>query len=287
MDKNAWYNFLYEIENLQVFALCKDFDKLSLEDGGASTSQEKPPSYGSRGSFHRFIRSWTPSLWCQSITEKVRAPFIELPRYLMDSSPFRSYDIKMELGFRFLPGQHDLLNLEKDLTLPKSFDKLSFLSNSLGLSYFRRPLPIREVFPFSSSGTGLRGLVTENEVTKILVEVVTFLAGRYGRFLVLVSPGVGCTVWFGFAHALESSLFNPLDSYDPFALMQYSAPGFRRIGFVERNDASEAVMSALENAPFAEITIPASGHTLKAVGLGVMVAFFLAVGLVPGMNVQI
>lgn len=33
--------------------------------------------------------------------------------------------------------------------------------------------------------------------------------------------------------------------------------------------------------PFAEITIPATGPVLKAVGLGVMVAFFLAVGLVP------
>ena len=42
--------------------------------------------------------------------------------------------------------------------------------------------------------------------------------------------------------------------------------------------------------PFAEITIPSSGPVLKAVGLGVMVAFFLAVGLVPdvsGINVQL
>lgn len=32
--------------------------------------------------------------------------------------------------------------------------------------------------------------------------------------------------------------------------------------------------------PFAEIEIPATGLVLKAVGLGVMVAFLLAIGLV-------
>lgn len=47
-------------------------------------------------------------------------------------------------------------------------------------------------------------------------------------------------------------------------------------------------MSALKNEhPFAEITIPASGNVLKSVGLGVMVAFFLAVGLVPNLSGEI
>lgn len=48
------------------------------------------------------------------------------------------------------------------------------------------------------------------------------------------------------------------------------------------------MVSALGNEiPFADITIPASGNVLKGVGLGVMVAFFLAVGLVPNLTSSI
>jgi hypothetical protein len=37
--KENFYNFLLEIENLQMFSLCKDFDELSLDDNkGASSS---------------------------------------------------------------------------------------------------------------------------------------------------------------------------------------------------------------------------------------------------------
>ena len=66
--------------------------------------------------------------------------------------------------------------------------------------------------------------------------------------------------------------------------MEHYAPGLNRVGFVERYDvsASVEVESAFENElPFATITIPANGPVLKAVGLGVMVVFFLAVGFVP------
>lgn len=67
--------------------------------------------------------------------------------------------------------------------------------------------------------------------------------------------------------------------------MNYNAPNFRKICFVEKYDTSESVMSAFENElPFAEITIPASGEVLKAVSLGMMVAIFLAVGLVPNVS---
>lgn len=294
MEKKSLYNFLNEIENLQMFALCKDFDELSLEDntGGSSSSSSstslvQPSSYGYRGTFHPFLRSWAHSLWSQSIIEQLRAPFIELPRHFMDSSSFQSYDIRMGFGFRFLPGQSQFLTQE--LKLPESFDRLSFLSHSLGLSYNSRPLSAKSLFSFSSSGAGLRGLVTDG-FTKILVEVITYYDGRYGRFLVQVCLGIGCTVWYAFApgsalHAPDCSLFAPFDSYDPFFNMEYYAPGFRRVGFVERNDVSASVVSALGNElPFAEITIPASGHVLKAVGLGVMVAFFLAVGLVPNVS---
>lgn len=129
------------------------------------------------------------------------------------------------------------------------------------------------------------------------MEVITYYDGSYGRFLVLVSLGVGCTVWYGFvkgeAHQTPSGgLFSLFDSYEPFFNMEYIAPGFRRLCLVERNDVSALVESTMENElPFSGITIPASGPVLKSVSLGVMVAFFLAFGLVPNVseaiNVQI
>jgi hypothetical protein len=135
----------------------------------------------------------------------------------------------------------------------------------------------------------LRSLVADG-FTNILVEVITHYGGRYGHILVQVCLGIGCTVWYAFApgsslQAPDSSVFAPFYSYDQFSNMVYYAPGFRRVGFVERNDVSASVVSALGNdLPFAGITIPASGDVHKAVGLGVMVAFFLAVGLVPNVS---
>lgn len=238
MMHESWYKFLNEIDNLQMFSLCKDFEELSLEDktGGSSSSSTalvQSSSYGYRDTFHRFLRSCQNSLLRPSIIEKVRAPFIDLPRHLIDSSSFQSYDIIIGLGFRFHPGQSQFLLHE--LKLPKSFDRLSFFSNSLGLSYNRRPLNAESLFTFSSSGVGLRGLVTEGGNSyKILVEVITFYNCLYGRFLVLVCLGIGCTVWYGFApgssfHAPDVSLFAPFDSYEPFFHMEHYAPGFHRV----------------------------------------------------------
>lgn len=290
MDKECVYTFLSEIENLQMFALCKDFDKLSLKDdigpSQSSTSCVPSSSYGYRCIIDRFLHSRTHSLWCKSIIEQLRAPFIEFPRNLLSSKSYDN-DIKMGIGFRFLPGQTEFLNQE--FHLPKSFDRFSFLYNSLGLSYNSRPLFVQGIFPYSWNGAGLRGFVND-KLSKVLVEVITYYKGMYGRFFVLVCLGVGCTVWYAFApgsadHAPASDIFSSVDSYDPFFKMDSNIPNFRRVCFVERNDVTESVASAFVNEhPFAEIEIPASGHALKAVGLGLMVAFFLAVGIVPNVS---
>lgn len=296
MHAQSWLDFLSEIENLQIFSLCKDFDELSLEDktgpsssSSSSTSLVQPSSYGA--TIHRFLRSKTNSQWSHSISELLRAPFIEVPRNLMESSSFKSYDICMGFGLRFSPGHFDEFILH-NLKLPVTWERLSFLSNSLGLSYNSRPIA-DQFLGHSCSIAGLRGFLNQ-EYRNILVEVISYYNGMYGRFLVLVSLGIGCTVWYGFTpgtadiHPANSGLFAIFDSYDPFFKMDYYAPYFHRISFVEKKDVSESVMSALKNEhPFAEITIPASGNVLKSVGLGVMVAFFLAVGLVPNLSGEI
>lgn len=194
----------------------------------------------------------------------------------------------MGLGFRFTPGQTQFLHNE--LKLPESFDRLSLISNSLGLSYNR--VPAKSLVSFSSSGVGLRGLLND-QLTKILVEVITYYNGRYGRFLVLVCLGIGCTVWYGFAPGVahqppEGNLFAPLESYASFFNMDYYEPSLHRVYFLERNDVTPSVELAMGNEhPFSEIRIPASGPVLTAVGLGVMVAFFLAVGIVPNGDINV
>lgn len=65
MEKKSLYNFLNEIENLQMFALC------GSSSSSSSTSLVQPSSYGYRGTFHPFLRSWTHSLWSQSIIEQL------------------------------------------------------------------------------------------------------------------------------------------------------------------------------------------------------------------------
>lgn len=81
-----------------MFALCKDFDKLSLEDNTDSSSSQRHVQPLPYGAFHHFIWSWTHCLWSQSIIKQIRAPFIECPYHILDSS-FQLYDIVWGLVF--------------------------------------------------------------------------------------------------------------------------------------------------------------------------------------------
>jgi len=283
------------IEDLKLFDLCREFGKLSLdedEDNGesSSTNQEvvqhlssvQPSSYGSITSL---LRSWNHTPWNKSITKQLKAPFMEYPRSYMDALQCnKSEDLKMGFGFRFLPGQSEFLRQE--LKLPENFDKLTLIKNKMGLSYSSISPFSDNMLPYRSSGAGLRCLVT-NSINKILVEVVTYCDGRYGRILVLVCLGVGCTVWYGFAPGTFNcppvgGVFTPFHTYESFFDSNYYAPELTKIHLNERNDITDTVAHAIGNEqPFAEIMIPASGTVLKAVGLGVMVSIFLAVGIVP------
>lgn len=301
VNNPEWYRFLCEIENLQMFSLCNDFDKLSLDDkigGSSSTSTSnttsstgivKRSSYTNRDVYNRIVENCRLTVINRAIMEKTHAPFIDIPLSLLNSIsyPAEAYDIKMGLGFRFLPGQSEFMLQE--LKLPESFERLSFIKDSLGLSYHSAPLNGEILFSYCRSGVGLRGLVNEGSpYQKVLIEVITYYSGRYGRFLILVGIGLGCTVWYGYApgthlHVHDTSFFAPFESYDPFLDMEYYRPGFQKVSILEKSDiVSASVETAFKNEqPFADISVPASGPVLKAVCLGVMIAFFLAVGLVP------
>src|SRR5262249_10180310 len=92
----------------------------------------------------------------------------------------------------------------------------------------------------------------------------------------------GCTAWFSFVPIDVDPPFAPIESYDPFFNLDYVAPGLKRLNFVEVQNVTENVRAIFEReAPFTDLVIPASGPTMRAVGLGIMIGFFLAVGIVP------
>lgn len=75
-------------------------------------------------------------------------------------------------------------------------------------------------------------------------------------------------------------LLSPLSN--PIILFLQLNNYFKRLHFVECQNVTENVAAMLEKeAPFTELEIPANGPTMRAVGLGIMIAFFLAVGIVP------
>lgn len=251
-----------------------DLERLSLEDqseGGAPLPVRGRYHYPT-GSFSNFPH---PSKWQRDLFESLGAPFVELPAELLDS--LESYGLKMGLGFRFRPGQQHFLLQE--LRLPRKEEKLKFMSSSLGVSYYTAPLKPHATMPIH----GIKELAGR-DTSKVLVEVLTYFSGKYGRILVLVTLGIGCTAWFSFI-PIEGGLgptFSPIECEDPFFDLNYVAPGFRKLHFTECQNVAENVAAMLEkDTPFTELEIPASGPTMRAVGLGIMIAFFLAVGIVP------
>jgi hypothetical protein len=134
----------------------------------------------------------------RSISDRLKAPFMNLPTDMISIPNELRHSIpdslRMGVGYRFLPGQVDFL-INELAVQQDCIEKLSLISSKLGFSYSSSPLSEQIMSSHSWSGTGLRGLSTPN---KILVEVLTYCNGMYGRFLVLVSLGIGCTVWYGF-----------------------------------------------------------------------------------------
>lgn len=314
MDMRDFFNsFLREFKELQIFALCKDFDDLSLDDteSSASTSTSTSTSInlseltsnillnpnillnrGIRSSYLQHLHNTiAPPL--RSVIEPLRAPFVGVSQDYIEAAfaqiePLPSIargvsSVSMALGFRFPPGQSTFLLNE--IQLPECLDSLSFVCNSLGLFY--STMGANSLLSYSRHAAGLLG--ENSELNKVLVEVITNVDGLYGRFFILVWLGVGCTVWYDkvWNRTLGEGLFARIGDYEAFYDMDFvpSFYPFRKLTFLETCDPSSVVDSAFANTPpFAQISIPASGPVLKAVSLGVMIGFFLAVGIVPNLS---
>ncbi|KAL0302647.1 UNVERIFIED_CONTAM: hypothetical protein Scaly_3025700 [Sesamum calycinum] len=161
------------------------------------------------------------------------------------------------------------------IEVPKEYIEKSLQKYDISLGFGFRFLP----------GVGLRGLANDQlgKLPSFLVDVISHYNGRYGRFIILVSLGIGCTVWYNYVPgssftAPTGDLFAHLDSYDHFFDDSYTQPNLNKVNFIETVDVSDTVDSAFsKELPFTDISIPASCPALKAVGLGLMIAVFLSV----------
>lgn len=300
--------FSSDLERLRILPRCSDIYESSLKDNRSSAL---PLPYRPRidNSMLR-SRSYLPitpiSLPHLSYQGSRRSIFdqkiVNSPHSLMmkSSSDIQQHndvpqqqgncydDDIMGLCYRFLPFQPNYINSEFIIT-KKIKDRLTKICNSLGLSYNSVPFSVPELFTYSRKGSGMLSLVNNN-FDKVLVEVLSFYKGYYGRFILLVSLGVSCTVWYMFAPGIAdiappSELLGRVLSYEPFFQVDHHYDKFNKVCFLERKYLTGEVLSALDNEyPFTEINIPASSNVRVAVGLGVMVAVFLALGIVPNVS---
>lgn len=190
------------------------------------------------------------------------------------------------LGFRYLPGMEDFLYHK--MRLPKlNLDLISF-RNELGFTMSK--IKLSELANIRLNKTHLSFYDYYN---KVLVEAVTNKNGYYGRFIILVQLGVGCTVWYGFGAGGDNlfpanETFKPIDSYQPFIDQPdtHVQPGFEKMTLAQSEEEIYSKMNKVfqENIPFKDINIPdleTKNHTFIAVALGLTVVVLMALGVSP------
>lgn len=191
---------------------------------------------------------------------------------------------KIGVCYRY-PGKSDFKYYEFDL-FNYDFMYLSTICKSLSLLYNRSSLNLYRMRVHSWKGCSLRSvLMNDMEIEKpYLIELLTYFEGFYGRFIILVSLGIGCTVWYAFYPGMHdqpplNAINFPID-YEDFYQIDYRTPRFNRVSFVETNDVRNDVDMAFNNVhPFVEINIPSIGDKNKSFRLGLMVAFFMTIGM--------
>jgi hypothetical protein len=308
---------LENVNNLQIFSLSDELDNLSLNDNRSSSSTS-----GFRKLISRyFSTSRKNSEWSQFISEK--APFFGIRRDIqnaisqdssssvqvstsvqvsssstsaLDSSTSSLEldipDIGIVMGFRFFPRQSTdmLFNDFKFQNSGQTMNRLYHLKRTLGLAY-RSRLPENTSVRSSVDGIPSTIFRSMTDTNKILVELLS-MSSAHGiskvyRTFILVSIGIGCTVWYGHSSGMYDvghGIFKTVD-YNHFFDMNHQEIGFKKMNFVETVDNTIPVLSTFNNDPtFANVTIPASGIVLKAVGLSILIGVFITLGVIPDLT---
>jgi hypothetical protein len=207
----------------------------------------------------------------------------------------------MRLSYRYIPEHTQFIPVQFRITKEVKRHLLS-LSNYLGLLSSSSKLKFNTYnLLYKDLGNGVRSLANERWTPrKKLLEVLTYINGEYGRLIILVSMGVGCTVWYTFMPGgletvpSEMLLFSRDLSYPGFYNINYELEPLEKLFFLESRNIADDVLSAFEDVfPFSEIPIhiPVLNNEVEnaipnnqartAICLGIMVAVFLALGIVP------
>lgn len=291
--KVALIEMLKEMENLQMFSLSNGLDYLYNKEDDKTIDNENTIDTTIENTNDTTIEytndpisvKWTSflkescraSFWIPPIVAQLKAP------PLFGYTPFPP--ARMGLIYRFLPGHSSFLFNEFHFN-ECLIDRFQSLSHSLGLSLKKKKsiLSLDLLFHHSHSGAGLKGLISDFEdLTNIFVEVASYYKGWCCRFFIMVSLGIGCIIWFKCVPCISGqtphALFVGPMTHEPFLNLNYQGPeGFHKFVFMEE---SQNISAFVDSALADEISIPATGKVLTAVGLGVMLAFFLTLGQVP------
>lgn len=290
-------------KNHDIFSLTDRFRNMSLNERDASSSGASSSAsfkntnllsnFSSTASIlERFKVRTNPSSFTRNVIELTKAPFLDIRKPITNLTE-KSSSYMMSFGFRFMPGQGEFLI--KDLRTPDTLVGLRKLRDSLGLSLTKGTLSSTPLLKLKGLSDSVRNNLPAM-ASRILVEAITFHDGYYGRFLILVHMGIGCTVWYGFVSGDGMNfptegltpLFSPIENYDSFFTNPdvHVQPGFNKMTLVEgvNNPAASLSLAFAEEKPFMDIDIelPRSNQSiLVGVSLGLAVAILFTFGINP------
>ncbi|PHU04899.1 hypothetical protein BC332_25721 [Capsicum chinense] len=133
----------------------------------------------------------------------------------------------------------------------------------------------------------LRGLVNEPlNAERVFTDVVTYGLRYFGCYMALIITGVGCGLWykvypFSLDNMPDGSISGQLFNFEHFFKQDYLVPDFQVFKFLETRNVTQPIKNAISEKPLCEFPILGSGPLLKAVGLGIMLSFIIAMGVVP------
>lgn len=207
----------------------------------------------------------------------------------------------LALDFRFFPEQIPFI--KNEFTISKEVNQmLMHVFTSLGLEKMVRTAP--EMLLNTRYRGGIHHVLEETGACtststpfQKVMEFVTYYKGMHGRLIILVSFGIGCTVWYTFNQDFNhlETLFSEKIPYQSFMNVNFKKLPLHKMSYVEYKYITDQVLSAYENVyPFTEINLPSiypdslnsdvsnpddGSNARVALGVGIIVAVFLAMGL--------
>lgn len=279
-----WDQFLKYLNDYQEFAICMAFDRLSLEDTNIEALAAPKPNIRSDESsleyikrYKKWVLSGSSNLWQKTLIESMKANLVKL-------APLEYAQLfEIGIGFRSIPVSGGFRI--KEVVMPASiFDELPLCRDALGLKYYMAHLRHHH-----ESSHGVCDVIESPPIHKMVFEVITEYAGSYGRILVLIVLGVGCTAWYSFipVDGDPAPTFPHINDYSSFYNEAYTATDMKRISFTEVHTVADNVRKILDSqSPFNMLNMQGQ-NSLTAVGLAVILGVFITLKLFPDSGIPL